>query len=284
MSLLLFGETGQVALDLQRQVGPDAPFLILGRKRADLADPDACAEAIRKARPGVVINLAALHDAARAEADEDYATLINGTAPGRMAKACADIGVPFVHISTADVFDGSGDEPWKPTDKPNPINALGRSKLAGEEGIRASGAAHVILRTSWVVSAHGDNFLKNLLKRAATEDQIALPSDQIGAPTSAYDLARVCQIAAMRVIEDKSLSGTYHYQSKPHVSLSDAARHILASAGLPCDVVDTETQGAIPTPLNTRLECLSTDIQLGIRSPDWRQGIKYILADLGQTV
>lgn len=284
MSLLVFGERGQVGIDLQRQIGPDAPFLLLGRDRADLADPDACADAIRKARPAVVINVAALHDEMRAEEDEDYATLVNATAPGQMAEACAQIGAPLVHISTADVFDGSGDTPWTPNDTPNPINALGRSKLAGEEAIRMTGAAHVILRTSWVVSAHGDNFLTSLLKRGAKEDRIEVPVDQISAPTSAYDLARATQISAIRVLEDKSLSGTYHYQSKPHVSLSDAAREMLNAAGMSCEVIDVEPQRTVPKPLNTRLECILTETQLGLRSPDWRRSMRYILSDLGYTV
>ena len=161
MSLLVFGERGQVGIDMQRQMGPDAPFLLLGRARADLANPDACADLL-------------------AAKDEDYAMLVNGTAPGRMAEACAQIGAPLVHISTADVFDGSGDVPWTPKDTPGPLNALGRSKLVGEEAIRRAGGAHVILRTSWVVSAHGDNFLTLLLKRAAQEHRIEVPSDQCG--------------------------------------------------------------------------------------------------------
>ncbi|MEL6119293.1 MAG: NAD(P)-dependent oxidoreductase [Pseudomonadota bacterium] len=284
MSLLVFGERGQVGIDMQRQMGPDAPFLLLGRDRADLANPDACADLIAKARPAVVINVAAVRDETLAAKDEDYAMLVNGAAPGRMAEACAQIGAPLVHISTADVFDGSGDVPWTPKDTPGPLNALGRSKLVGEEAIRRAGGAHVILRTSWVVSAHGDNFLTLLLKRAAQETRIEVPSDQISAPTSAYDLARAAQISAIRVLEDKSLSGTYHYQSKPHVSLSNAAREIIAVAGLSCEVIDVETRGAIPKPLNTRLECILTETQLGLRSPDWRRGISYILNDLGQTV
>lgn len=283
MSLLVFGKTGQVAIDLQRQTGADAPYLILGRDRADLSDPDACAEAIRASRPAVVINVAALHDVARAEADEDAAHLINAAAPGRMAEACAAIRAPLVHISTADVFDGSGEEPWKPSDAPGPLNALARSKLAGEDAIRTAGGPHVILRTSWVISAHGDNFLTRLLKQAAGDAPIALDPRYVSAPTSAYDLARACQIAAMRVVEDKSLSDTYHYQSKPHVSLPDLAREIIAMAGLSCDVTEAETeaQGAIPKPLNTRLECIRTETQLGLRSPYWQQSIRYILQDLG---
>lgn len=286
MSLLVFGQTGQVGIYLQRQNGPDAPYLILGRDRADLTDPERCAEIIRSSRPGAVINLAALHDVARAEADETLAMKINGEAPARMAQVCAEMNVPFVHISTADVFDGSGDQLWKPSDTPGPVNALGRTKLAGEEGIRAAGGPHVILRSSWVISAAGENPMTRVLKRARQESRLELPADQISAPTSAHDLAIACQIAAMRVIRDKSLSGTYHYQGKPHVSLADAARYMISEAGLPCEVVDiesdVESDGSIPVPLNTRLDCFSTDANLGIRSPDWKKAVQFILTDMGQ--
>lgn len=277
MSLLVFGKTGQVGLYLQRQMGADAPYLILGRDRADLTDPQACADIILKTKPAVVINAAALNDAAQARSNEALATEINGVAPGYMARACAKIGVPLVHLSTAEVFDGSGEMPWRPTDEPKPLTALGRSKLAGEEAIRAAGGPHIILRSAWVISAQGDNFLKQLLARAAGQTALNMPRDQIGAPTSAHDLAMACQIAAMRIIEDRSLSGTYHYQSKPYVSMAEVARYVLSQAGLSCEVVDIES---VTPPLNTRLDCTHTEHSLGLRTPDWQKAVQFILRDL----
>ncbi|MEM8537839.1 MAG: sugar nucleotide-binding protein, partial [Pseudomonadota bacterium] len=254
----------------------------LGRDRADLSDPDACAALIRQTRPAVVINAAGVHDPHLSAADERNAMLVNATAPGRMAEACAQVGASIVHLSSADVFDGSGDLPWVPDDTPNPINILGQSKLAGETAIRNAGARHIILRTSWVISAHRNNILKRLITRASGQSVIEVPADQIGAPTTAFDVARACQIAAMRLIEDRSLGGTYHYQGKPHVSLAEAAQWIIAAAGVTCDVVGVATDSPIQQPLNTRLDCMSSDTNLGLRAPDWKRGVNYILSDLAQ--
>ncbi|MEM6303497.1 MAG: sugar nucleotide-binding protein [Pseudomonadota bacterium] len=283
MSLLVFGKNGQIGIDLQRQIGADAPYLLLGRDRADLSDPQACADVIRKARPAVVINLAGVHDRQAAQADEPRAMRINAEAPARMAEACAEIRAPFVHLSTADVFDGSGEAPWKPGDPTAPRTALGRTKRAGEQAIAKAGGAYLILRTGMIVSAHGDNYVKRLLARARSEPRIEVPEGEITAPTSAYDLARAFQIAAMRVIEDRSLSGIYHYQSKPHMTLANVARQILSSAELKNEVVETAPEDSLETPGNTRLEGIHTEMQLGLRSPDWRASLQFILRDLGQS-
>ena len=155
MSLLVFGATGQVARELAR-ARPSATYL--GRDRVDLADPEACAAAIREARPTAVINAAAHTAVDRAEGEEALATTINGAAPTAMARECAALGIPFLHISTDYVFDGSGIEPFRPDDATGPLGAYGRSKLVGEDGVRAAmnegGGTHAILRTSWVFSAH----------------------------------------------------------------------------------------------------------------------------------
>ena len=151
--ILVFGKTGQVATELLRLSG----VMALGRDDVDLLDPDACAAAIRKHAPKAVINAAAYTAVDRAEEEEHLATVINGDAPAAIATACAVLGIPLVHISTDYVFNGTGNTPYLPQDATEPQNAYGRSKLAGEIGIRRSGAIHAILRTSWVVSAHGVN-------------------------------------------------------------------------------------------------------------------------------
>jgi len=287
MTLLVFGTTGQLGLDLQRRVGGDAPFVFLGRDRADLEDPETCAEAIRSLRPGAVINAAAYTAVDRAEDDEERARTINAVAPGAMAKACAAINAPFVHVSTDYVFDGSGTEPWPPSAPTAPLSAYGRTKAAGEDAIRQTGAPHAILRTSWVISAHGNNFLKTMLRLGAERETLAVVADQIGAPTPSYDLAGACLTIARRLIEDKSLSGTYHFQGSPTASWADVARTIFAKSGLHCAVNDIETK-AYPTParrpLNARLDCSSTEATFDLSQPDWRQGIGFILADLGVEV
>ena len=164
--ILVFGKTGQVATELQRL----GDVVALGRDQADLSDPAACSDAIRTHAPRAVINAAAYTAVDRAEEEEALATIINGDAPTAMAQACVELGIPLIHISTDYVFEGTGDTPWQPDDPTAPQNAYGRSKLAGEIGIRNSGAVHAILRTSWVVSAHGANFVKTMLRLSETRD------------------------------------------------------------------------------------------------------------------
>lgn len=285
MTLLVFGTTGQVGLELQRQVGADAPFLFLGRERADLSDPEACANMISATRPALVINAAAWTDVAGAEAHEAAAHTINAAAPGAMARACAAAPrpIPLIHISSDYVFGhGQDDLPHRPTDPPSPLNAYGRTKLAGEDMIRAAGVPHIILRTSWVISPHGDNFLKKMLRLGAARESLQVVADQVGAPTPAYDLARATLIAGERLLEDRGLSGTYHYQGAPYASWADVAREIMGRAGLPAQIEEVETgETGVPRPRNSRLDCTRTAAALGLRRPDWRRGIGFILKDLG---
>jgi dTDP-4-dehydrorhamnose reductase len=162
MKLLVFGQTGQVARELQR-IAPDAVYL--GRDQADLSNPVACAAAIAASDADAIINAAAWTAVDKAETEEAAATVVNGDAPSAMARAAAAKGIPFLHISTDYVFDGLGDQPFTIDHPTAPLGAYGRSKLAGEQGVRAAAGPHLILRTSWVVSAHGSNFVKTMLRR-----------------------------------------------------------------------------------------------------------------------
>ena len=184
--LLIFGRTGQVARELARRA-PGAVFL--DRGAADLADPAACAAAVEGAQARAVINAAAYTAVDRAEEEEALATVVNGAAPAAMAGACAAAGIPFLHVSTDYVFDGSGTRPWAPGDPTGPLGAYGRSKLAGEQGIAAAGGSWAILRTSWVVSAHGSNFVRTMLRLGAERDALSIVADQVGGPTPAADIA-----------------------------------------------------------------------------------------------
>ena len=188
--ILVFGKTGQVATELQRLSG----VVALGRDDVDLSDPAVCAAAIHEHAPKAVINAAAYTAVDKAEDGEHLATVINGDAPTAMAKACAELGIPLVHISTDYVFNGRGNTPYSPEDAVGPQNAYGRSKLVGETGIRESGAVYSILRTSWVVSAHGANFVKTMLCLSETRDMLNVVSDQIGGPTPlGISPQRVCK-------------------------------------------------------------------------------------------
>lgn len=247
-------------------------------------DPAACAALIRAETPDAVINAAAYTAVDKAEEDEAQALLVNGTAVGSMAQACAELGIPFVHISTDYVFDGTGTDPW-PVDAPvAPPNAYGRTKLAGETAIQNAGGTYAILRTSWVVSAHGHNFIKTMLRLAQTRDKLTVVGDQIGAPTPARDIAVACIAMVRGLTEDPSKSGVYHFQGIPLASWADFAREIFAQAGVTCAVEDIPTT-AFPTPatrpLNSRLDCSALNAAFGIEQPDWRAGLSDILNELG---
>ena len=178
--------------------------MALGREEANLSDPQACADAIRHHAPDAVINAAAYTAVDQAEDEEAIATVINGDAPTAMAKACAELGIPFVHISTDYVFEGTGQAPWQPQDQTAPQNAYGRSKLAGETGIADSGGTYAILRTSWVVSAHGTNFIKTMLRLSETRDVLNIVGDQIGGPTPARDIAHG-MLADCRAVDPRTV-------------------------------------------------------------------------------
>jgi len=278
--ILVFGHSGQVATELRGM----APVTALGRESADLSDPAACAAAIRAHAPAAVINAAAYTAVDRAESEEPLASVVNGAAPGAMAQACAALGIPFVNISTDYVFAGDGDTPWQPGDPVAPLGAYGRSKLAGEEAVRAAGGCHAILRTSWVVSAHGSNFVKTMLRLGAERDRLTIVADQIGGPTPARAIAAACLSIAGQLAADPAKSGTYHFSGAPDTSWADFARAIFVEARLTCAVEDIPSS-AYPTPaqrpLNSRLDCSTTEVAFGIARPDWREGLRGILATLG---
>ncbi len=279
MSLLVFGRTGQVARALGRIV-PDATFL--GRAEADLADPAACATAIAACNASAVINAAAFTAVDRAEAEAATAFRINSEAPAAMAAAAAARGLPFLHLSTDYVFDGHGDRPFAPEYPPAPLNAYGRSKLAGEEGIRAAGGTHLILRTSWVFSAHGMNFVRRMLGLGQERQVLRVVADQIGGPTPASALAEALVVAA-RALCAGATGGTHHLAGAPDVSWADFARAIMADAGLPCRIEDIPSS-AYPTPArrpqNSRLDCTSLETAFGLSRPDWQRGLAETIREL----
>ncbi|WP_288925609.1 dTDP-4-dehydrorhamnose reductase [uncultured Maritimibacter sp.] len=283
MKALVFGTTGQVARELASTTPKGVTLEALGRDRADLSRPTTCAEAIRHAAPDVVINAAAFTAVDRAEEDEALATVVNGEAPGEMARACAALGIPFLHVSTDYVFSGEGDAPWAVDAPTRPLNAYGRSKLAGETAIRAAGGPHAILRTSWVVSGHGGNFVKTMLRLSETRDRLTIVADQIGGPTPASDIAAALWSMAVALVADPSKGGTYHYSGAPDVSWADFAREIFRQSGRTTVVEDIATKD-YPTPAkrptNSRLDCSATEAAFGVVRPDWRVGLTDILNSL----
>jgi dTDP-4-dehydrorhamnose reductase len=281
MRALVFGKTGQVAQELARLL-PDAQFL--GRDQADLMDPAACEAAVLASDSDLVINAAAWTAVDKAEAEEAAATMVNGQAPAAMAQAAAAKGVPFLHVSTDYVFDGAGYQPFQPEHPTAPLGAYGRSKLAGEVGVRAAGGQHLILRTSWLFSAHGANFVKTMLRLGADRDVLRVVADQIGGPTPAAAIAKALVVAAA-ALKDGAAGGTHHFSGAPDASWADFARAVMDRAGLACRVEDIATAD-YPTPArrphNSRLDCTAFEASFGVPRPDWRQGLYSVMTELGR--
>lgn len=281
MRVLVFGQTGQVAQELARRCPQGMTARFLGRAEADLSNPEACAAAI--ADCDAVINAAAWTAVDKAETEEAAATVINGAAPAAMARACAAQSLPFLHISTDYVFDGAGDQPFVTTHPVAPLGAYGRSKLAGERGVQAAGGNTLILRTSWVVSSHGVNFVKTMLRLGAERESLNVVADQIGGPTPAAAIADALY-AALRRMAQGGQGGVHHFSGAPDVSWAEFARAIMAQAALPCRIADIPSS-AYPTPAarpkNSRLDCSAFTEAFGVARPDWRAGLNEILKELG---
>lgn len=267
-------------MELGRHAPGDTAFL--ARADADLSDASACKAAVFAARPSVVVNAAAYTAVDKAEEEEGLATRINGASPGAISEACAELGIPLIHFSTDYVFNGYGEAPFSTDALAAPLGAYGRSKLAGEEAVRAGGAAHAIMRTSWVFSAHGCNFVKTMLRLAETRDTLAVVADQVGGATPAADIARATLAIAEQLRSNASKTGTYHFAGAPDVSWADFAREIFRQAGKDIIVEDIPTT-AYPTPAtrpaNSRLDC-SDLAAFNLEQPDWKRGLADVLAEL----
>lgn len=280
MKILVFGKTGQVATELQRR----GTVIALGRSDADLSDPAACIAALDTHAPDAVINAAAYTAVDTAETEEALATIINGDTPGAIAQACAKRNIPLVHISTDYVFAGDGSAAWQETDPVSPQNAYGRSKLAGEAAVAGAGGAYAILRTSWVFSAHGNNFVKTMLRLSETRDVLNVVDDQIGGPTPAAAIADACLTMAAALVTGPDKSGIYHFSGMPDASWKTFACETFARAGRTVAVSGIATRD-YPTPairpLNSRLDCSAISAAFGIRRPDWREALDDVLTELG---
>ncbi len=280
MKVLVFGKTGQVATELARRMPAGVTATFLGRDQADLADPAACAAAISNV--DCVINAAAWTAVDLAETHAADALTVNAAAPAAMAVACAAQGIPFVHISTDYVFAGTGTAPFAPDHPTAPLGAYGRTKLAGEVAIRTSGVRHVILRTSWVFSAQGNNFLKTMLRLGASRPALTVVADQIGGPTPAAAIADALWTIAT-AMHNGHAGGTYHFSGTPDMSWADFARAIMSDANLPCTITDIPTS-AYPTlahrPANSRLDCTSLWADFAIARPDWRAALPAMIQEI----
>jgi dTDP-4-dehydrorhamnose reductase len=299
MRILLLGPNGQLGWELRRSLAPLGPVTAWDRHDTDaaafgdLSAPDRLAAAVRTLRPDVVVNAAAYTAVDLAERDEAIATTVNARAPAALAAVAAEIGATLLHFSTDYVFDGTGSAPRDENAPTGPLNAYGRSKLAGEEAIRASGCAHLILRTSWVHGARGSNFARTMLRLATERDRLRVVDDQVGAPTGADLLADLGAHALRALARDPSLAGTYHAVAAGEVSWCGYARHVIGwarSRGVALratpDAVEAISTRDFPTParrpLNSRLDTQRLRATFGLHLPDWRAGVDRMLAEVLQ--
>ena len=280
--VLLAGRGGQLGWELQRALAPFGELVALDRAGMDLADPDAIHRAIADARPAVIVNAAAYTAVDKAESEPEAAMRVNGVAPGIIAEEAARIGALMVHYSTDYVFDGAKGEPYREDDPPAPLSAYGRSKLAGEEAVRAAGGAHLIFRTSWVYAARGSNFLLTMLRLARERRELKIVDDQVGAPTWARSIAsltaRVLGVDGAGPGRARERSGVYHLTAAGAVSWFGFAQAIFAQArarradfNAPALVPIPAAEYPLPArrPANSRLDTGKLSAAFDLRPPRW---------------
>lgn len=282
MRVLVFGENGQVAQSLQKR-GGDVDVICLGRDQADLGSPDMLRAAIMATDADVIINAAAYTAVDKAEEDPDQAEQVNHLAVGTIARAAAKRGLPLLHISTDYVFPGDGTQPWHPSDETGALSVYGATKRRGEEAIEMAGGTYAILRTSWVFSATGVNFVKTMLRLGSQRDALTIVGDQIGGPTAADDIADALLTMAKAYANGRTTSGIYHFTGGPDCSWADFASEIFTLANIACVVTPIPTTD-YPTPaarpLNSRLDCTTLETDFGIKRPDWRTSLATVLGDI----
>jgi dTDP-4-dehydrorhamnose reductase len=285
--VLIFGSTGQVARELARADWPEGTALtLLDRKAADLSRPATLRPIVKRHSPDIVIVAAAYTNVEGAEDDEETATLVNATAPGSIARAAAELSAPVISFSTDYVFDGAKDAPYEETDAVNPINAYGRSKLAGEEEMRAANPRHLILRTSWVYSQFGKNFLRSMLELAETKDEVSIVADQHGCPSAAHHLAAAVGRLLPRLVGADVKWGTYHLAGASEATwfgFAEAIFSALAARGHKRPRVKPVPTGArprrAPRPLNSRLSSAVFAREFGVMLPGFEEAIEEILPE-----
>jgi dTDP-4-dehydrorhamnose reductase len=282
--LLVTGRNGQVGWELARALAPLGDVTCCDRAQLDLTDPDAIASAVRSARPNVIVNAAAYTAVDRAESEREAAFAVNAAAPGILAEEAKRLNALLVHYSTDYVFDGAKRGAYVETDSTNPINAYGQSKLAGEIAIRNSGVRHVILRTSWVYSARGSNFLLSILRLARQQAELSVVDDQTGAPTWARDIAdATAKIVAVGSEEDVPY-GLYHLSAAGATSWHGFAQTIVAAARIGTTVRpirSSQYKRPAARPSNSLLNNDKLRRDFGVALPDWRKGVADCLSELG---
>jgi dTDP-4-dehydrorhamnose reductase len=287
MRLLVFGTTGQLGRELARAAWPkDTALAFLDRQAADLARPSTLPDIVREHRPDLVVIAAAYTAVDRAESEPDLAMTVNGEAPGTIAAGAAAIGVPVVHVSTDYVFDGSKPTPYTEDDPVAPLGAYGRSKEAGERAVRAANPRHVILRTAWVYSPFGANFVRTMLRLAESREEVGVVDDQIGCPTAAGDLAAAIACLAPGLGSDAPF-GTYHAAGAGETTWHGFAEEVfrgLERRDLKRPRNRAITSAEYPTPArrpaNSRLDASKLRSAFGLRLASYTEALPRVLDEL----
>ena len=295
MNILLLGKGGQVGWELQRSLS------VLGEVTAldfdstshcgDFSRPDDVAATVRALKPDVIVNAAAHTAVDKAESEPDFARKLNATTPGLIAEEAARLGATLVHYSTDYVFDGSGERPWSEADATGPLSVYGSTKLEGEELIRASGAKHIILRTSWVYAARGGNFAKTMLRLAQERDRLTVIDDQVGAPTGADLLADVTAHAIRQVLRRPEDAGLYHCVAGGVTTWCDYARFVIEEARkikpelqIKATEIAPVPTSDFPTPAkrphNSRMNTSRLQSTFGMTLPHWQHGVRRMLTEI----
>lgn len=286
MKILITGQHGQVSRELQQRLQGLGELIVLGRDQLDLADAEQIRQHVRAQRPGLVINAAAHTAVDLAESEPDAAFAINAIAPGVLAEEAKALGIPLIHYSTDYVFDGSKPAPYTEADTPNPLGVYGQSKLAGEQAIAAVGGEYLILRTSWVYSSHGKNFLLTMQRLLQEKPQMRIVADQIGAPTWAGSIADSTRALIERWQAGQPGDwGIYHLTAQGETSWFGFAQAIgehLKDQGKACAELEAIPSSAYPTPakrpLNSRLDCSRLQQQWQVSQPQWQDALRECLA------
>ncbi len=285
--ILLIGKNGQVGWELRRTLAPLAQVLAVDFPEIDLTDAAAARQFVLANRPRAVINAAAYTAVDKAESDTKTAQLINGVAPGVLAEAAKQVGALMVHYSTDYVFDGTKPTPYLETDAPNPLGAYGRTKLAGDEAVRAAGGDHLIFRLCWVYGARGQNFMLTMQRLARERETLRVVQDQYGCPTWSRLIAGATTAALRQVLaapDASAFTGTYHLAARGSTNWHAFASRIIAlmpEAERRCREVTPITTAEYPTPARrpaySVLDCSKLKNTFGIQLPDWEDALRLVL-------
>ena len=291
MRIAVTGREGQVVCSLMERARdvPGIEVIPVGRPLLDLLNPGTVLPAIRAARPDVVVSAAAYTAVDKAEDEPEVAAAINAIGAGKVAEAAATLGLPVIHLSTDYVFDGDSERPYGEADPTRPRSVYGRTKLAGEAAVATANPRHVILRTAWVYSPFGKNFVKTILQLAAERDVVRVVADQFGNPTSALDIADGILAIAPQLLGEASAErfGVFHLAGTGSTHWAGFASSIFAesaAAGGPVARVEEITTADFPTksrrPANSRLVTDRLESKFGYRAPDWRESVRHVVTRL----